>query len=280
VAVMTSFSASIELVVLGAGILLDLLLLITWVAAARKAGRGEVDVDGYMGIGSETGLLGGGGDLLGVKGFGGGEGDHSQGGSGCVGLMRKLFDRDWGVSGGGLSEPGMLVALSLLGLCIAVAGQMWMRHYLLHPQHLSDVECVVISSLLLLALAALTWALMGVAWSARKGSPDRVRAWAVVGSWALWGVMTSSLAMLMAWSGSSPSPQGKTIALSVTTQILFVFFLGACGETAMALHIQKQKHPSGTTPSGEPPRPPQGRVLSFFCFCFYFFLPYGILSIF
>ena len=71
-AVMTSFSASIELVVLGAGILLDLLLLITWVAAARKAGRGEVDVDGYMGIGSETGLLGGGGDLLGVTGFGGG----------------------------------------------------------------------------------------------------------------------------------------------------------------------------------------------------------------
>jgi hypothetical protein len=61
----------------------------------------------------------------------------------------------------------------------------------------------------------------------------------------------------------------------------------------MALHIQKQKHPSGTTPSGGPPRrlnlnpkplnpkpPPQVRVLSFFVFCFYFFLPYGILSIF
>jgi len=185
--------------------------------------------------------------------------------------MRKVFDRDWGMSGGGLSELGMLVALSLLGLCIAVAGQMWMRHYLLHPQHLSDVECVVISSLLLLALAALTWALMGVAWSARKGSPDRVRAWAVVGSWALWGVMTSSLAMLMAWSGSSPSPQGKTIALSVTTQILFVFFLGACGETAMALHIQRQKHPSGTIPSGEPPLARKCVFLSFVVFVLPFF---------
>ena len=42
--------------------------------------------------------------------------------------------------------------------------------------------------------------------------------------------------------------QGKKIALSVTIQLLFVFFLGACGETVMSLVVQKQKQQTGSAP--------------------------------
>eukprot|EP00961_Rhodomonas_salina_P008848 120841-Rhodomonas_salina.2 len=42
----------------------------------------------------------------------------------------------------------------------------------------------------------------------QKGVPERGRGWAVVGSAALWGAMVGAMAMLMAWSGSRPSPHG------------------------------------------------------------------------
>eukprot|EP00802_Teleaulax_amphioxeia_P018760 Tamp_18967.p1 GENE.Tamp_18967~~Tamp_18967.p1 ORF type:complete len:157 (+),score=18.98 Tamp_18967:467-937(+) len=144
----------------------------------------------------------------------------------------------------------MVVVCTIIAFALAVPAQMWMHHYLEKPKHLSDMQCITVSCCLLVALGALTWALMGVAWSVHKNNLDRTRAWSVAASWALWASITSSLAMLMAWSGSAPSPQGTKIALSVTTQLLFVFFIGASGEAAMSLIIQnqKQKSASGFTP--------------------------------
>ena len=245
--IMTSFSATLEVGLLGLGILLDVILIVLWLRAvghAQKHSTGDAAGgyigNGYVGIGSQSGLLGEAGEMF--DGRGGGEEVAA------VALLRQLFERDWWLAGEGVSEPHMIALVAVTGLGIAVPGQMWFHHYLAHPRSMSDAQCLVVSGVLLISLAALTWAMMGVAWAMHKGAPPRVRAWTVAGTWALWAAITSSLAMLMAWSGSFPSPQGRQIALSVTIQLLFVFFVGACGETAVSLILQKKEEKAGCTP--------------------------------
>ena len=91
--------------------------------------------NGYVGIGSSAGASGGllGGDP-GVD-----EGDANEQ-DGYMAFVRDLLDRDWGVVGRGLSEPGLLALVMLLALLVAVPGQMWMHYFLLHPRSLSDLQ--------------------------------------------------------------------------------------------------------------------------------------------
>mmetsp|Transcript_42395 Transcript_42395/g.98648 ORF Transcript_42395/g.98648 Transcript_42395/m.98648 type:complete len:152 (+) Transcript_42395:3-458(+) len=131
--------------------------------------------------------------------------------------------------------------LGVVTVCVCAGwAQETVAAYFASPGKLGDILCLVLSAIAILAGAAVAGCCVRVILARRKGEHARCRVWSVLGSGVLWCSVTSSLTMIMAWSGFAPSPEGKSVCVAVTWQLLAVFMGGALME---AFSYAKQRSP-------------------------------------
>lgn len=225
----TSFSARLELLLLAFGIVVELMLGAAWCWAYRGGSGGAH-------YGAVPGLMKGGHEEDDEDGEDEGEGRGWMG----AGVQGGWWLREKLAQPCLMGEPYLMLSCAAGFLVFALPGQVVFDAYLRAPAQLEDTLSMILSAFLLTFLAALTWALSAVFWAIQKGVPERGRGWAVVGSAALWGAMVGAMAMLMAWSGSRPSPHGSAVASSVTWQYLLLFCCAAGGEVWLSISEQKR----------------------------------------